>query len=301
MNWIRVTHKTRCPVCQKPDWCRIGEIFVHCMRVQSNNPSKCEIGGWLHPIGAEAKALPRKPEQPRPTIDADKLMRGWWNHTTRAMVAALAGSLGVSEDALVALKCAYAPDYQAWAFPMRDGSGSVCGIRLRWDNGQKKAVTGSREGIFLSQLPTQSEAWLPEGPTDMAALMTLGKYAIGRPTCMGGVAHLAATCARMNIRRAVIVSDNDEDKERPNGDKWNPGLDGAKRLAEEIGIPCCLVILPTKDSRDFLAAGGTSELLDSFTQSVVWHQPKGKRFTEILPSILHTSKNVSRTISESTP
>ena len=288
MNWIRVNRANRCPVCQHPDWCCIGAKWILCMRVASDR--ECKSGGWFHAISEEAKAMPRKPGPIRPTIDAEKLMRGWWEHTTRAMFSALAASLGVAEDSLVALKCAWAPEYSAWAFPMRDGGGSVTGVRLRLESGQKLAVKGSREGVFIPTIKPEDTAWIVEGPTNCAANLSLGKYTLGRPSCMSGIAPLCAVVARLNIRQAVLVADNDEDKEHQNGKKWNPGLDGAKRLADEIGVPCCTVVLPVKDSREFLRAGGTTELLDSFTHSVVWQKPnKGSNITHAanLPVPVH--------------
>lgn len=204
-------------------------------------------------------------------------MREWFASTTDDARESLAESLGVQAITLSLLRCSWSPTHQAWAFAMRDGSGRICGIRLRWENGHKKSVTGSREGIFLPMQEPSSEAWIPEGPTDTAALLTLGKFAIGRPSCSGGIAHIAATVARLNIRRAIIIADNDTDKMRPNWERWNPGLDGAQRLADEIGVPCCILILPCKDAREYLAYGGTAELLDSLVSGIVWHQPNKSR------------------------
>lgn len=274
MNWIRVTRKNPCPVCQHPDWCCIGERYANCMRVVSAKP--CANGGYLHPLNGHAVAIPRHEPPPRPTIDAPGLMQRWFAQTARAQYDALAETLGVTASALLALKCAWAPTYGAWAFPMRSGAGEVTGIRLRWNNGQKRAITGGRDGIFLPAIEPRQEAVVVEGPTDCAALLTIGKFGIGRPNCNSGIAALAATISRLNIRRAIIIADNDDDKIRPNGDRWNPGLDGAKRLAEEIGVPCCLLVLPTKDAREFVRTGGTAELLDSLTHSLVWHQPKNR-------------------------
>jgi hypothetical protein len=51
MNWVRVSKKNPCSVCQKPDWCCIGDRYINCMRVQSDKP--CVNGGWLHAINDE--------------------------------------------------------------------------------------------------------------------------------------------------------------------------------------------------------------------------------------------------------
>jgi len=241
------------------------------MRLSSDRPLK--NGGYLHPLNAQPVRL-AQPEPPRPTIDAERLMRGWWSKTASALYDALAASLGVSVAALRSIRAAWAPEHSAWAFPMRNGAQQIVGIRLRGLDGHKWSVRGGHEGVFLPRLNPEPTVWICEGPTDCAALLTLGKFAIGRPSCSGGIAHLAAVVARLRIRRAVIIADNDDDKTMPNGKCWNPGLDGAQRLAEEIGVPCCVVVAPCKDAREFLLQGGTSVLLDSLVQSQVWQQPK---------------------------
>lgn len=231
------------------------------------------MGGYLHPLNGHVVKVTLKEPAPREVIDACGMMKAWFSETSRDQYDALGDALGVSSDSLVALKCAWAPEHRAWAFPMRDASGSVVGIRLRGMDGRKWSVRGGREGIFLPKVNPRDTAFVGEGPTDASALLTLGKFGIGRPSCSGGIAHLSATFARLGIRRAVIIADNDDDKVRPNGERWNPGLDGAQRLADEIGVTCCIVILPVKDSREFLSLGGTEELLDSLVSGLVWHQP----------------------------
>jgi hypothetical protein len=294
MNWLRTNRSNPCKICEHPDWCTFSEIGACCMRVQSSRPMK--NGGWLHRLDAAPIRL-ASPEPTRPTIDAERLARGWFNHTTRADFNRLAGLLGVSPESLIALKCGWSVEHCAWSFPMRDGAGRVCGIRLRNESGRKWSVTGGREGIFLPATQPNGTAFVCEGPTDAAALLTLGKFVIGRPSCSGGIAHLSATVGRLRIHQAVIIADNDEDKFLPNGNRWNPGLDGAKRLAEEIGVPCAILILPCKDCREFLSLGGTSELLDSLVQSCVWHQPKTKSGeTHAKPGeIVPNGKNLSST------
>jgi len=277
MNWVRVTPKNKCPICQHGDWCCIGQKWVNCMR--STSARACDNGGWLHPLNGVSVPVIRHEPAPRVTIDACAMMKRWFAQTPRPQYDALASALGVAATALLALKCGWAPEHRAWAFPMRNGAGEVVGIRLRAESGRKWSVTGGHEGIFVPNLPADKTVWLAEGPTDCAALLTLGKFAIGRPSCSGGIAHTAATLARFGVKRAVIIADNDDDKTMANGKRWNPGVDGAQRLADEIGVLCCVVILPVKDAREFCQLGGTAELLDSLTHSLVWTQPNKAHFT----------------------
>lgn len=297
-KWLRVNKQNPCVVCGKFDWdtyCpELG--WACCMRVVSNRPAK--NGGYIHPIDGAAVKAPHYEPPPTPTIDAAAMMKRWHAETTLSQYGELGETLGVSPEALLALKCAYAPEYRAWAFAMRNGSGEVVGIRLRAMDGHKWSVRGGREGIFIPKSAPDQTVWCVEGPTNCAASLSLGKFTIGRPNCSGGIAHLAAVISRMKIRRAVVIGDNDPDKLRPNGDRWNPGLDGANRLAEEIGVPCCVLVLPCKDSRDFLQLGGTTELLDSLLQGLVWSHPQKKAgisTAQNLTTILYSGENLSST------
>jgi len=274
VNWIATSPKLLCPICQKTDWCRIGEKWIHCQRVPSPRPGKTQ--GWFHPLNGHAVTLPpRREPPPPPTIDAHSLARQWHVETPLSEFDRMGSLLGVSAASLLALRAGWSPQHRAWSFPMRNGAGAIVGIRLRTEDGRSKwSVRGGHEGIFLPRVEPKSEVWVVEGPTDCAALLTLGKFSIGRPSCSGSISHTAATLARMGIRRCVIVADNDEDHFRPNGDRWNPGIDGAKRLSDEIGVPCCIVVLPCKDAREALSLGMTSDLLDSLVSSVVWIQPR---------------------------
>lgn len=275
-KWIRVTRADRCSICGKPDFCAYcSELrLVLCMRSESSRPSRGAMGGWIHALGNAPRPVHREPEPIRETIDAGAMAREWHAQTRLSEFERLADLLGVSAQSLLAMRCGYAPEHRAWSFPMRNGAGAIVGIRLRNESGKKWSVTGGHEGVFLPQVETRATCWVCEGATDCAALLTLGKMGIGRPSCSGGLAALSATVARLGIREAVIIADNDPDKFLPSGKRWNPGLDGAKRLAADIGVKCCIVVLPCKDLREFVTFGGTRELLDSFVSGVVWHVPK---------------------------
>ncbi len=50
MNFTRVSKAEPCPLCGKPDWCRVfSDGWVECMRVQSGTPAKS--GGWMQWVG----------------------------------------------------------------------------------------------------------------------------------------------------------------------------------------------------------------------------------------------------------
>lgn len=243
------------------------------MRVASARPSRNAMGGWIHRL-SDTAPLPQIPkgEPARPVIDADGMMRRWFAATTQADYQHLAELLGVSAESLRCLKCAWAPEHRAWAFPMRNGAGIVVGIRLRDESGHKWSVKGGHEGVFVPSCVPDHTAYIVEGPTNLAALLSLGKFGLGRPSCSGGISHLAATCARLSIQRAVILADNDDDKFNA-GTHFNPGIDGARRLAADLGVACCIALTPAKDIRKSVQLGMTGPVLDSMVNKLVWMTP----------------------------
>jgi phage/plasmid primase-like uncharacterized protein len=173
-----------------------------------------------------------------------------------------AGKLGLTVASLNRLQIGWAFDKNAWAFPMVNAEGELQGIRLRAADGSKFAVSGGREGLFVpADLPSAGMLLFCEGPTTCAALLDMGFDVIGRPSCMSGVDHVLAVLLRRHRGDVVIVSDNDEAKDRPDGSVWYPGQEGAARLAQQI-LPLCRsvkIIAPAfhKDARDWKAAGAT--------------------------------------------
>lgn len=265
-----VTRQNPCPICGKTDWCQFGDRAVKCMRIESAKP--CPSGGWWHFYGDKptikpVRILPKRESKP---IDAAGLMKRLFDDTRFEQYETLAASLCVDPKSLIDLGAGWSPAHGAWAFPMFDGQSRVIGIRLRWMNGEKKAVTGSHQGIFF---PTYFDcnsdiAYLPEGPTDTAALLSLGLFAIGRPTCSGGNDYILEVLTRLQIHKAVIVADNDEIK---NTGK-RPGLEGALKLKEYLKLKSVIWIPPSpmKDVREFLRNGGTARQIESEINQKVW-------------------------------
>ncbi len=273
MKWHRVTRKNPCPVCRKPDWCGYTEDgrFAICMRVPSEKITR--NGGYLHRLTSDP--LPPMPVRSKPAPIPSPNVRECWNHLKRTLdseaLDGLAERLGVSVAALMDLRVAWAELHGAWAFPMRDGDGKVVGIRLRSEDGRKWAVRGSREGLFYPErAPADHLALICEGPTDTAAAITLGLWAVGRPSCMGGVDQLKKLFRRLPVRRAVIVGDNDPPKPRPQGGYWQPGLEGARRLMAALKLPCKLLIPPAKDIRAWVQAGAVREEFEALIREQNW-------------------------------
>jgi hypothetical protein len=275
MLWPFFTKENPCPACSHHDWsCRAGQFKFVCMRVASDHPSK--DGGYYHEYGDKKPA--NRPSHALPghsryvLKDAESTLKQKKARFSESAVEMFARSLGLSFDALDDLGCVRCKEWVEnnlqFGFPMRDGSGKITGIRLRdWD-GNKKSVYGSLSGCFYSDSPEALElldnfkaAFICEGPTDAAALLTLGLFPIGRPSCNSCNEIVAQVLQRLSIRRAVIVVDNDEIKKQGN----RPGYDGAIRLKKELGVPSALFAPPSpiKDVREFLNKGGTRQMIES--------------------------------------
>jgi hypothetical protein len=257
LSFTRVSKASPCPQCGKPDWCTVGEYGVVCMRVQSAKAVK--NGGWFHAFGAAGGRPLPPPRRPAPTINATALHCAWLANTKPEGVAGFAAALGLSASSLVAVGAAWAPAHAAWAFPMCDGYGNVVGIRLRNERG-KFAVRGSRQGIFLAEVPAQKTLFVCEGPTDTAAAVELGLFAVGRPNCCCGGLEIRAFAHRHQCARAVVVSDNDK-----------PGLDGARKVGGELGVPYAVYVPPAKDLREFVRLGGTRAMIENTLKQTVWN------------------------------
>ncbi len=270
MTFSRVSKLNPCPICQKPDWCRVfADGWVECMRVQSPKPAKS--GGWMWRSQRELSPgrlmSPTPPRVAVPTINATKLHRDWLAATTPAALAVFAHELGLSVAALKAAGAAWAAPYASWAFPMCDGHGNTLGIRLRATDGRKWAVRGSRQGIFLTtddgrRTPDHGKTlFVCEGPTDTAAAVELGLFAVGRPNCCCGGPDIRIYARRHQCRRVVMISDNDK-----------PGLDGARKVGAEIGLPFAVYVPPAKDLRAFLCLGGTRAMIENTLNNTVWNK-----------------------------
>lgn len=260
-EWVKVTKQNPCPICKKPDWCMIGEKFILCNRIASPLPAKG--GGYLHKVDGKTPSFPSSPRlRPEPPkIDFVGMLLKWGVNTPSCLPG-LAKRLGVDMDTLQALGAAWAESHHAWAFPMCDAWGNVIGIRLRNDQGQKWAVKGSHQGIFLPNVPHGNMLFVCEGPTDTAAILTLGAYAVGRPSCNGGALEIRALCRRLRITKVVILADHDQ-----------PGQEGAHRFAAQLLTRWTIWTPPAKDAREWLNLGGTAELLLDHIESLNWRSP----------------------------
>lgn len=265
-EWTRVTRAEPCGICEKPDWCCRGEKGWNCMRVES--AKVCKNGGWFHPFDSAKPPPPLKNpmKQPKPVIDCGGIMKEWWNETTGDRLGMMGRELGVSARALGWIRAAWAGERDAMAFPMYDGAcyngDEPCGIRLRTMDGKKFAVTGSKSGVFYpygAYLHVRANRiFICEGPTDTAACLDLGLFAIGRASCRGGEDIILTALEQIAPMDCVVVCDND-----------GPGVEGADELLGKIKIPKTKFVPPGKDIRSFVKDGGTLAILDNMLRNLL--------------------------------
>ena len=135
-------------------------------------------------------------------------------------------------------------DNEGNTFPMYNEFNKIIGIQRRFFNGRKCCVEGSRLGLFLAGLPkvpkqlrsatvgdagglkTDSTIFITEGVSDLAVLLDLGFYGIGRPSCNTGEELIVKWLSVNKVAKdtpIVIIADNDP-----------PGIAGANKLRSRL-------------------------------------------------------------------
>jgi hypothetical protein len=268
MTWIRVTRARPCVVCGKPDWCGYTsepDEVNRCMRVsgevqglrliKSDGESCCyvpidaERGVW-QPNRRQARPIVKKP-----VVNWDSACNKFSAAFTYSMRNAFSDSLGVSTMAMAIIDVGWCEPQSAYTMPMRDHRGRVVGIRLRRKDGRQFAIRGSINGVFCSsELVNKKDSGpvvICEGPTDTMAMIDMGLWAMGRPSCSSGTETTKKLCVGQAV---IIIADADE-----------PGRRGADRLAGELDELCTSVkvIEPPgcKDAREWKARGATWQLV----------------------------------------
>lgn len=141
---------------------------------------------------------------------------------------------------------------------MRNATGDVIGVRLRCPKtAEKWAVKGSRAGLFyaleLLTVERPDRLIVCEGPTDTAAMLAVGLYAVGVPSAGCGIDLLVALCRRMRPEYLQVMADAD-----------GPGAAGAERVADALVIVAPVVIVTPavgKDARSWVAGGASKDVI----------------------------------------
>ena len=277
VRFRRVSSKSPCPVCGKPDWCLVSQdgSAVICPRTSQGSFRDLGEAGFLHSQTPDLPTFPanwRPPSCRRPT----QPLRDWSTFVRDCLPAAtdrlpfLARSLGVSEGTLRRLEVGFFPDEACWLFPERDAAGQVIGAMRRYQDGSKRRMAGSQSGLTyaLDWDTGDGPLCLVEGASDTAALMTLGLSVIGRPSNRGGVSLLSSLLSAVPADRAIVVIGERDQKSDGN---W-PGRDGAiataQSLMKALGRPVSWTLPPehAKDAREWLQSMPGSDSLEALRQ-----------------------------------
>ncbi|QDT15730.1 toprim domain-containing protein [Alienimonas californiensis] len=201
----------------------------------------------------------RRPAAPVPNPRVSAVARDCRSALTPQRLNALSSSVGLPADAFDKLGVGWCDRRGVWTFPMKAADGALRGLRTRTPAGAKRAVTGSRDGLFLPDAWTDSPPDRPdrlviaEGPTDTAALLAWGFAAAGRPSAHGAAGIVGDLCRRLSPDEAVILADADE-----------AGRKGADALAAGllVLVPVVRVCEPpagVKDARAWFLRGESAD------------------------------------------
>lgn len=255
-EWKRTSRAQPCPVCGRNDWCMVsanGAVAI-CPRTEEGATKYLDGSGYLHVLDP-TQPIPERTDERGEVLPEHNLVM---SSLATKMVAAcddgrlgrFAESLGVQPFSLRMLRVGWFASSDAFSFPMFRYGQRLIGIRLRSETGKKWAIKGSRQGLFMPlQWPSAKKGVLIcEGPTDTAAMLTMGFNAIGRPSAMGSHALMEEA---VSGRPVCIISDSDD-----------VGRDSAMRLAIHLRKSCPRVgiLIPRqKDARDWVRSGATKE------------------------------------------
>jgi AAA domain len=309
-----VTRARPCEVCGGTDACSRGKDgLLMCRRREGPQPGFVHLGQakgdpqWhLYRREDDPELREREQEYQRarkapgangkghaakPPADMGAQARRLAAGLTPDLRAELARALGLPEAALASMPLlGFDPDDfhgRCWTFPEMDADCRVVGLTRRYEDGAKKAAPGGRHGLYipLAWSDRDGPLYLPEGPSDVLALTALGLPAVGRPSNMAGVKHLADLLKDFPADRPIIVLG--EYDPLPDG-HW-PGRDGAVKTAEglaaELGRPVGWALPPdrAKDVRAWTAArhldptcaDSWSAAGESFTAGLKINRPDG--------------------------
>ncbi len=272
-NWIAVSKSKPCPICGKPDNCKIsrdrGAVF--CGRVPSNKQPNAggqwlhilsNSSGYSHPVLGDAPPAQTKPKstaKPIKTTDWDKNVDHFCSQGKESLPD-LAIQLGVDVEVLRRLRVGRVKDDRNdfWTVPERDADGKIIGVVRRYSKtGKKFAFKDCNRGLTYCDDwdKTPGPIYLVEGHSDTAALMTMGCCVVGRPSNSGGTDQLIELLKHQPNRQIIVLGEHDQ---KENG-TW-PGRAGAistaKGLSAGLGRPIDWALPPAgyKDVRAYLTS-----------------------------------------------
>ncbi len=212
------------------------------------------------PVTTAAAAKREAGEAPDIDPALAKLAKKYRKHPDAdAQVFALSKALGVAMETLEALGVGWTGS--KWSIPERDHLRHVVGIAYRDEDGRKRFEEGGHRGLIIpaNLADYDGTLYIPEGVTDVAALLSVGVAAIGRPMAKSSALATHWLCEYLKrdgikSRPVVVLGDNDP-----------AGVSGAEDLAAELsahfrcGVGWALPHKKYKDVREQINADAWSQ------------------------------------------
>lgn len=291
-DWLSVSRNKPCPVCDKPDNCKVSPdgSAAWCGRISEGSVRQNNGGQFLHILRDRRDAIDWRRRNPKSKVEPSpksKSSKDWERVAHAAFCHPNAGAkrcelgvlLGVDVTPLERLSVGWVghPNTSYWSFPERDATGRIIGINRRFRDGKKRnlgprGLTFDPDGWMHSDADPE-HIYLVEGGSDTATLLTLGLAAVGRPSNVGGVNFLVELLRPVPKDQIIVVVGEQDRKlheSLPQSQRarhkpdcagcsvcW-PGWYGATRTAEQLAIQLNRRIAWTfppngaKDAREWL-------------------------------------------------
>lgn len=239
-KWVRIGDLgINCPICGKPDWCRVSEngTWALCSRVPFYSQQ-----GTMHRINQNKEIKNTVRNKNTVPINWKNLNDSFVKNCGTWRIKQFAALKGLSVKNLLRMQTGF--DGECYTFPVYNDQFQISGIQRQYGDGKKLMVKGSTLGLFIPTCfkPHTKPLVVAEGASDCTAALDLGLNAIGRLNNSSGTDFLVNIC-RIDT---YIISDNDKNK---------AGQNGAFALANKLknnGVKCKVIIPPYKDLREWM-------------------------------------------------
>ena len=234
-----------------------GTVLLHCF-------VGCTFSQILDALGLQARELfpasdpgsppvmPHPASVIQPATDWNHVAQMFRESLTPARLDQLSARLGVSIESLSKLCVGWDLESRAYTFPECDETGQVVGILLRSPNGEKWLMRGGRRGLIIPNCAiSDGPIFLPEGASDVAALLDYHANAIGRPSANTNCLEKLVTLLSRTTQDVFVVGERDGPVLAE-----SPGYIGAARLATQLRNrlgPRVKLTLPPERNKDVRA------------------------------------------------
>lgn len=273
-NWVRVSRKSPCPLCGKPDNCSVSRDggAAWCGRIEEGSIRQNNGGQFLHmlrdnrnaPTGQQKRPVQTKTKK-KSSADFGRRVESCFNDPAvearrLELAIQLAGSFAQDyAESLRRLMVGWHVKW--WSFPERDATGRFIGINKRYRDGEKRRIKGGKSGLTYCDKWDESVGpiYLVEGGSDVAAMLTMGLAVVGRPSNVSGVDLLCELLRPIDQRRDIIVIGEKDEKDRSTIKKHRPDCE------------CCNQCWPGK----YGAVRTATQLSEQLDRPIDWSFPPG--------------------------